>query len=193
MKRLIIGTAIVTLVALTPPVQAENLFLNSSWAYMASDQRPRHVGDLITVIVYQNAEARQSARNAGGNERSFDGDLVAGSINESAQLSWNGAYTGVGEARRSESLVTQLSASVTQVLDNGDLQIEGQQLLFVNGEDTTIHVRGRIRPSDIGANNQVLSTRIADAQINYDGHGFVSRNARPSLIHRLFSFLGLGG
>jgi flagellar L-ring protein precursor FlgH len=193
MKRFTLNMMVFAFVALASPAHAENLFGNSSWAYMASDQRPRRVGDLITIVVYQNAEARQSARNAGGNARTFDGGLTSGSIGESAQLSWNGSYTGVGEARRSESLVTQLSAAVTQVLDNGDLQIEGQQLLFVNGEETTVHVRGRIRPSDIGADNQVLSTRIADAQINYDGHGFVSRNARPGLIHRLFSFLGIGG
>jgi flagellar L-ring protein precursor FlgH len=63
----------------------------------------------------------------------------------------------------------------------------------VNGEETTIRVRGRVRPADISRGNQVLSTRIADAQIDYDGRGFVSRNARPGLVHRLFSLLGLAG
>jgi len=55
-----------------------------------------------------------------------------------------------------------------------------------------IGVRGRIRPYDISAENAVLSSRIADAQIDYDGKGFVSRSAKPGLLNRIFSFLGLG-
>jgi flagellar L-ring protein precursor FlgH len=38
----------------------------------------------------------------------------------------------------------------------------------------------------------VLSSRIADAMINYDGRGFVSRSAKPGIVNRIFSFLGLG-
>jgi flagellar L-ring protein precursor FlgH len=41
--------------------------------------------------------------------------------------------------------------------------------------------------------NQVLSTRIANAEISYDGEGFVTRNARPNFVHRVLSLLGLGG
>ena len=52
--------------------------------------------------------------------------------------------------------------------------------------------RGRIRPQDISPENAISSFRIADAQINYDGKGFVSRSAKPGLINRILSFLGLG-
>ena len=38
----------------------------------------------------------------------------------------------------------------------------------------------------------VLSSRIADAQINYDGKGFVSRSAKPGIVNRILSFLGIG-
>jgi flagellar L-ring protein precursor FlgH len=49
-----------------------------------------------------------------------------------------------------------------------------------------------VRSADIRADNTILSNRIADAQIDYDGRGFVSRSAKPGLINRIFSFLGLG-
>ena len=48
-----------------------------------------------------------------------------------------------------------------------------------------------IRPSDIDGDNRVASNRIADAQINYNGKGFVSRSAKPGIIQNIFSFLGL--
>ena len=44
---------------------------------------------------------------------------------------------------------------------------------------------------DIDAENRVPSNRIADAQINYQGKGFVSRSAKPGLLQRLFSLFGL--
>ena len=40
--------------------------------------------------------------------------------------------------------------------------------------------------------NGLKKTFIADAEIDYDGRGFVSRSAKPGLVNRIFSFLGLG-
>lgn len=95
--------------------------------------------------------------------------------------------------RRSESFITQISVTIEEVLGNGDYRIAGEQTMHVNGERTVVRLRGRVRPSDITNTNQVLSTRVAEAEISYDGRGFVSRNAKPGIIHRIFSFLGLGG
>ena len=85
-----------------------------------------------------------------------------------------------------------MTASVTRILPNGDMEIGGLQRLGINGEATLVEVRGRIRPQDIDGDNCVPSNRIADAQINYNGKGFVSRSAKPGLIQRLFGLLGLG-
>jgi flagellar L-ring protein FlgH len=189
MKRLVVFVALFA----ATPAAAEDLFRNQEWASVATDRTASQIGDILTVVVYQAAEARNSAQNTSRTRRSFEGGIEGGSFNESASLALDGAYSGQGEVRRSETFITQISVRVEQVLDNGDLLIAGEQQMHVNGERTTVHIRGRVRPEDIAASNQVLSTRIADAQISYDGRGFVSRNARPNLVHRLFSLLGLGG
>ena len=80
---------------------------------------------------------------------------------------------------------------IVAVLPNGDLEIAGAQRLNINRERTVIRVRGRVRPTDISADNMVLSSRIADASIDYDGAGFVTRSGRPGLVTRIFNFLGL--
>ncbi len=171
---------------------AENLF-RPGWAAVASDRRAMHVGDVLTVVVYQSAEARNAAANSSRTRRNFEGAVGAGSVDENAQLTLDGTYSGQGEVRRSESFVTQISVGVEEVLPNGDLRIAGEQQMLVNGETTTVRVRGRVRPADITGDNQILSSRIADAEISYDGKGFVSRNARPGFLHRILSCLGLGG
>ncbi len=172
---------------------ADDLYPGPGFANLATDQSAHGVGDILTVIVYQNAEARNSAQNTSRTRRSFEGGLESGSIDESAGLSLDGAYAGQGEVRRSETFITQISVTIQGVLPNGDFLVAGAQTMNVNGERTTVNVAGRIRPTDISADNRVLSTRIADAQISYDGEGFVSRNARPSFIHRILTMLGLGG
>jgi flagellar L-ring protein precursor FlgH len=174
------------------PAAAEDLFKKGNWAAMSADRRASEVGDLLTVVVYQSAEASNTAENGSRKSTTIGGALRAGEINESGDLSLGGSYNGRGEVRRSERLVTQISVVVDAVLPNGDYIIRGKQKMRVNGELSDIGVRGRIRPADITADNRILSSRIADAEINYDGKGFVSRSAKPGLINRLFSFLGLG-
>lgn len=176
-----------------PAASADDLFKRNRWANIASDQKAAEIGDVLTVVVYQNAESRNAADNDARRRRSLDGAIKGGGTDESGQLSLNFDYGGHGETRRSESFVTQISVSVQLVLANGDLLIGGDQLMNVNGEKTTIQIRGRVRPADISGDNQVLSTRIADAQINYHGEGFVSRNARSGVVGWVFGVLGLGG
>ncbi|HYD85982.1 MAG TPA: flagellar basal body L-ring protein FlgH [Vitreimonas sp.] len=172
---------------------AEDLYAGSEFASLAGDRSAQRVGDILTVVIYQAAEARNAAQSSSRTRRSFDGRIAGGDLDERGALSLDGAYSGEGEVRRSESFVTRMSAVVRAVEENGDLRIEGEQLVTINGETSTVRVRGLVRPDDIGAGNEVLSTRIAEAEIAYGGRGFVSRNARPNLIHRLFSLLGLGG
>src|SRR5206468_6856138 len=122
----------------------------------------------------------------------LSGSINGGHLSEQGGLSFGGGFTGQGEVTRSERLLTQITLTVQQVLPNGDLIVAGQQWLNVNGERTRIGVRGRVRTADIQADNSVISNRIADAQIDYDGRGFVSRSAKPGILNRIFSFLGLG-
>lgn len=174
------------------PAAAQDLYAGGNWPSMASDRRASAVGDTITVLVAQVSESANSTQNSSRKATDVSGSIRGGSLNESGELGFGGGYSGRGEVKRSERLVAQLSVTIEAVLPNGDYRILGTQRMHVNGEDTTIAVRGRIRPSDIQSDNSILSSRIADAEINYDGKGFVSRSAKPGILNRIFSFLGLG-
>lgn len=185
---------LITAIALLPasPAAAQDLYKGGNWSAMAADRRASSVGDTLTVVVQQAAEASNTTQNATRKSTDLSGAGRAGGINESGQLSLGGGYSGRGESRRSERLVAQLSVTITDILPNGDYRVVGEQRMHVNGEKSLIAVRGRVRPEDIRSDNSVLSGRIADAEINYDGKGFVSRSAKPGLLNRLFSMLGLG-
>ncbi len=173
------------------PAHAENLFRTDGWTSLASDRRAKNAGDLITVVIYEQSSAVNSAQNGSRKNNSVSGSISGGSLSESGGISFGGNYTGRGETRRSGRMVAQLSVTVQDVLPNGDFIISGIQKLNINGEATDIAIRGRIREADLTSDNRILSSRIADAQIDYKGKGFVSRSAKPGLITRIFNFLGL--
>lgn len=179
------------LVATTGVANADDLYKKGNWAAMASDRRATSVGDLITVVVYQSASSHDVEQRSQSKKSNLGGNVQGGSFAQSGGVSLSGGYDGRGETRRTSEFVAQLSVAVDAVLPNGDLLVSGHQRLKVNGEMTDIAVRGRIRSADIDADNRILSTKIADAEIDYDGKGFVTRSARPGLIGKLFDLFGL--
>jgi flagellar L-ring protein precursor FlgH len=191
MRRAALTSAVAALCLSAGGAKAENLYRNGSFPAMSGDQRAAAAGDLLTVVIFESAEAVNSAQASRRRSSDIGGRIGAGSLDEQAQLSFGGGFTGRGEIRRSERVVARITVHVAEVLANGDLALAGEQWLLVNGQRTRIGVRGRVRQADIDNDNEVLSSRIADAQIDYDGHGFVSRSARPGLINRIFGFLGL--
>lgn len=174
------------------PAAADNLYKGGNWPSVAADNKAQGVGDIVTIVIYEAASASNRVSQKSGKKTDVGGGLSAGPISESGTLNFGGNYAGSGEVSRTEQLVARMTASVIDHLPNGDFLIEGQQKLLVNGENRDIIVRGRIRRADIDSNNSIPSSRIADAQISYDGKGFVSRSAKPGLLNKIFSFLGLG-
>ncbi|HTN14563.1 MAG TPA: flagellar basal body L-ring protein FlgH [Sphingomonadaceae bacterium] len=179
-------------VVLPAAAQAEQLYRGTGWPAVASDRKAMGLGDAVTILIVEATRASSSLQNNSSRKSQTGGSLQAGGIDEAASISFGGSYAGRGEVVRAEQFVAQISANVVALAPNGDFVIEGRQQMLINGEETTIAVRGRIRPQDIGADNQIPSSRIADARIDYDGKGFVSRSAKPGLLNRLFSFLGIG-
>jgi flagellar L-ring protein precursor FlgH len=174
------------------PLCASDLYQRGNWASLAADRKPSQVGDIITVVVINNSAASNSVATGSKKHNAVGGDVALGTkFSKNASLGFGGSYDGGGTNMRSDKMAAQLSARVTEVLPNGDLIISGLQAMRINGDTTNIKVSGRIRLADIDSNNQVLSSRLADAHIEYDGRGFAARSAKPGIITRIFNVLGI--
>lgn len=174
------------------PAGAADLYAPGNWSALASDRKSAQQGDILTIVVYENATAQNTATSGSRKNRKIEGGISAGSaFNEQGGVRLDGSSDNEGSTGRSGRMVAQISAVVDEVLPNGDLRVSGSQFLNINGERTTIKVKGRVRPADISAGNAVLSSRLADAMIDYDGSGFVSRSGSPGLISRIFNWMGL--
>jgi flagellar L-ring protein precursor FlgH len=84
-----------------------------------------------------------------------------------------------------------LTVTVREVLPNGDLKVSGEQILTVNNEKHKVTLEGRVRQQDVSSDNVVLSSRLADAQINYVGDGDLSDRQKRAFWRRVADWLGL--
>lgn len=191
MNRGLLALALAAMIAASVCAQAQTL-QQGGWAALASDRNARAVGDSLTVLIYESASASNSTRSATRRKTAVAAQAAAErSRPQGGSLALSSNFDADGQSGRADSLAAQISVSVIEVLANGDLRVEGAQDLEVNRARTRIHVRGRVRPADISGANTVLSTRIAEAQIDYNGAGFINRASRPGLLPRLVDKLGL--
>lgn len=158
-----------------------------------ADRKARRVGDLVTMIIVERAQATQSASTEAGKEGSVQvgpisiADLVP--VVPAIGGSGGDNLRSRGSTTRGGSVNARMTAQVVDVLANGNLIIEGRQTIIVNGEEQIIVVSGQVRPQDIAPDNTVLSTFVADATIAYYGTGPVGDKQQPGLLTRLFNWL----
>jgi flagellar L-ring protein precursor FlgH len=167
-------------------------------ANAVSDSRALKVGDIVTVQIMESATAQQASSMTTGKQASVSGGAGQGTFskNGGTPLTSFGAtgtesFDGGGQAARSGTLVTTLSARVVSVLESGNLVIEGHRSLKLNEEKQDIYVKGIIRPKDVGRNNTVTSSMISDAQIVYEGKGPLTEKAKAGAFSRLLDWFGI--
>lgn len=167
-----------------------SLWRNGSRAFFR-DQRAQRVGDIMTVKVRVTDQARTentTERSRNNNETFGAANLfgleraaAARGIDTANLLSLNGQTSneGRGSVNRSEQIVTNVAAVVTQILPNGNLVVEGKQEIRVNSEVREMVVSGIVRPEDIESDNTIDSQKIAQARIGYGGRGHISDVQQP--------------
>lgn len=171
---------------------AQSLYSEGQYQSLVSDQRARRAGDVITVMIVENASASSGADTSSerSNGAGFNAELL-GHPKRAGQLGTDVDFDGRGRTQRSGRLLAQISVRVESVADNGDLLIAGQQAIAINDEKQEIRLSGRVRPQDVSDGNTVLSSRVADARISYMGDGELADRQRPSWWNRLLVLLGL--
>jgi flagellar L-ring protein FlgH len=180
------------LACVAAPAFADDLFKADNWPALAADRKASQIGDILTLLVVENNQASNSVTKGSRKRNSIDiGVDTSLDFEESASGTIGGSYEGQGSNGRTDRMVARLSVTVMEVYPNGDMRVSGLQRLKINGETTAISINGRVRPDDVTADNSVQSWRLADAVIDYDGKGFATRSAKPGVLTKVFSWLGL--
>ena len=161
-----------------------------------SDVKARRVGDIITVNLSENTSATKSAGTTtsreteatvnpliglGGNAVNIGGQAIQLGVDTTNE------FTGDAQANQSNNLSGNISVTVIQVLANQNLVVRGEKWLTLNNGDEYIRLTGVVRPEDISPTNEVVSTKIANARIQYSGTGSFANAQRKGWLSKFFS------
>jgi flagellar L-ring protein FlgH len=155
---------------------------NSSAMMMIQDDgKPRHIGDTLKIEISESLTAtnKQDIATTRDNFVTTKGPGGANTISSSvntvinADYSAKGSdkYTGTGKANNAQTLKGMLSASVINVLPNGNLQVAGEKSIAFNGAISTLRFSGVINPKDIKTGRVVASEDVVDARFEQVGSG----------------------
>lgn len=160
------------------------------------DNKSRHVGDVLTVVLVEKTAASKSAStntakdtklNA-GTPTVFGAPVTLGGKDIlAAGATSSNSFAGKGDSSQSNSLSGDISVTVAQVLPNGNLIVRGEKSLTLNQGKEFVQISGIVRPVDILSDNTVLSTQLADARISYSGQGAVHDSNTMGWMARFFN------
>ncbi len=182
-----------------PPPQASvptgSIYSIASYRPMFEDRRARLVGDTLTIVINEKTSATQNNETSASRSDSASislplikdffgsgGDLKA--INGSANSSKK--FDGKGASTANNLLTGTLTATVLEVLPNGNLVVAGEKQLGTNREVEYLRIYGVVNPTTIQVGNTVNSSQVADARIEYRGKGTLDSAQVMGWLSRFF-------
>jgi flagellar L-ring protein FlgH len=168
--------------------------MGGSLGDLAMDFRATRVGDVVTVVVTEQASANAQGTTATKRTSAakssvaslFGTRAASGKLANLSDINSQQQLNGQGSTSRQSTLTTTLSARVIKVLPNGNLIVEGTKAVAINSEAQNVSLRGIVRPIDIGPDNSINSNRVADLEVCINGKGVVNDAIhRPNLLYRI--------
>ncbi|HCU06963.1 MAG TPA: flagellar basal body L-ring protein [Holosporales bacterium] len=177
------------------PTQPEH-HINSLWQIGSKaffkDQRAGRIGDIVTVaVLIDNKESTNftpSMTKETKNDRSITNFLglehqvkriLPHKFSDNLPEKWlnfasKPSHTGSGKYNLEDKMKFTISATIIQIMPNGNLVIQGHTEFKLMNEVREVELRGIVRRSDIQSNNSISSDKIAELRIVYAGRGDIT-------------------
>jgi flagellar L-ring protein precursor FlgH len=156
-----------------PVAVTGSIFQAGSYRPLFEDRRARFPGDTLLITISEktsasNTTSNNASRTASANVavpgvRSLPGSLFNPSGNLVADA--QSKFEDKDQAKNDNLFSGTITATVIEVLPNGNLVVSGEKQVGVNGEVDTMRFSGIVNPLTIQPGNTVLSAQVADARI----------------------------
>ena len=181
------------------PLEPGQLYTSRSRS-LFRDIRAYQICDIVRVLIQENS----SATNGADTRLQSDGSLVMGGdvagqlrvggtagLDPSRLLEVSNALSSIrqGGTTRSGDVNFTISATIKKVLPNQNLFLEGETVILVNSEENHFYVSGVARPEDVQPDNSILSSRLADAHIEFTGRGIIAEGQEPGWLARIWNWI----
>jgi flagellar L-ring protein precursor FlgH len=188
----------VSILSLAENVQAESLWLKSTTDEhgMFAQRKARYVGDILTVKIDESLVTKMKvATNQQKTASTFNNPLQLYLFHQLARkyraditqdkLSSTSQHAADAEVGISDQIfTTTFSVTVIDVLPNKNLVIEGVRCLKFSDQTVFTTLRGLVRSDDVGSDNTVASSKIADMHVEALAEGSLSDTVAKGLLQR---------
>ncbi len=165
-----------------------------------SDVKAKKVGDIITVVLKENLQGSSTTDSkVTSNSNMQTNGTLSGNFIPFEPIFGSGVSVNYGTDQKNLATQRQLlegfvSVQIVEVNEQGDLKVQGKRRTEVNGEVHEMSIAGTVRVNDIDGKNQVLSYRIANAEISYlKMGGFRDKKGNKGILKKIvFGSIGIG-
>jgi flagellar L-ring protein precursor FlgH len=178
------------------PAVASGTIYRPGGLHLFMDLRAHDVGDILTVRLIErtNASKESSASSAKSTAVDTGFPIIAGRPVTSNgtpilnnEIAAERSFSGEADASQSNRLDGSVAVTVAERLPNGNLFVRGEKWITLNNGEELIRFSGIVRPVDIGPDNAIPSTKVADAKIVYSGKGMLADSSRAGWLSRFFN------
>jgi len=147
-----------------------------------TDAKAARLHDVVSIVVTESLAAstdgqvkNSRASNANSGLTSLFGLLKSSNaLQHLVGMTAASGLTAQGQSTTNSSLATTFGGEVVDVLPNGMLVVQATRQLTFSQQTQLIKLRGLVRPEDVSAQNQVLSTAMTDLELEVTGKGIVN-------------------
>jgi len=168
-----------------------------------TDDKASRVGDIVTILVVESVNVAQNTDTSTSKKSDLKAEVKSWAglniyhgpkaIPVKFLPTWDIAtskkFSGGGTYKGNYIIKAQITTKVIEVLPNGNLVIEGQTQARINDEINTVAISGIVRPQDIGPDNTVLSTKIADAKVWVVGKGPLNSSTKKGILRKIIDWI----
>lgn len=176
-----------------PPASAGAIFQGQAYRPLFENIRARAPGDLLTVTIQENTTARQRSNASVNREGKLEGSVSALPLITSPVLGRARVAGGLsndssakGESASDNVFTGTITATVSEVLPNGNLVIVGEKQVGVNQTVDSLRFSGIVDPRFIRPGNVIASTQVADVRVQFRGRGDIDRAMTTGWLQRFF-------
>ena len=164
------------------------------YASMVQGTIARHVGDPLTILLVENTTTSKTASSKTSRDGGFSiTPPTAGPLSfldpNALKASGQSSFKGDGSAGQTSSFSGTVGVTLAEVRPNGTALVKGEKRLLLSQGQEWIQFSGIVRLSDVDPQNQIRSSQVADAHVEYAGNGSIQRASREGWLSRFFNMV----
>ena len=136
------------------------------------------VGDLVTIVVSEtqdlkNEESSDITKKSAVDWQIKNFDVTPNAFSTLPRLaaSADDQFNGAANYTKKGKFTARLTATVVDVLPNGNLVLQGRREIRMDKETKFLEFGGVVRRYDLKGDNSVASELVANARVSYRGQG----------------------